>query len=120
MALPKLVLQHISKSFPGVKALIDVDFDINKGEIVSLVGENGAGKSTLINVITGQLVPEDGVIIIDGKEVKFSVPKDAINEKIGIVPQELNLVPELSVTENIFLGNKVKSKIFYILLTGIE
>lgn len=110
MALPKLVLQHISKSFPGVKALIDVDFDINKGEIVSLVGENGAGKSTLINVITGQLVPEDGVIIIDGKEVKFSVPKDAINEKIGIVPQELNLVPELSVTENIFLGNKVKKQ----------
>jgi len=106
MAIPKLEIKGISKSFPGVRALIDVDFDLNNGEIHSLVGENGAGKSTLINVISGQLKPEKGEILLNGEKVVFNGPDDALAHGIGLVPQELNLIPLLSVAENIFLGVK--------------
>jgi ABC-type sugar transport system ATPase subunit len=112
MALPKLETKHITKSFPGVKALIDVDFNLFNGEIHSLVGENGAGKSTLINVISGQLKPEDGEILLDGKKVVFDGPDDALACGIGLVPQELNLIPLLSVAENIYLGVKKYKKNF--------
>lgn len=106
MALPKLEIKGISKTFPGVNALIDVDFNLKNGEIHSLIGENGAGKSTLINVITGQLKPEKGEIFLNGKKVIFNGPNDALTHGIGFVPQELNLIPLLSVAENIFLGIK--------------
>lgn len=71
MPLPKLEVKNASKNFPGVKALVDVDFYLNPGEIVSLVGENGAGKSTLINVITGQILPDEGEVYIDGKKLQL-------------------------------------------------
>ena len=106
MALPKLQIKGASKSFPGVKALVDVSFHLNKGEIVSLVGENGAGKSTLINVISGQILPDEGEIYIDGEKVKIDDPTDAIKLGVGLVPQELNLIPQLSVAENIYLGTR--------------
>lgn len=106
MVLPKLEIKGISKSFPGVKALIGVDFDLYKGEIHSLVGENGAGKSTLINIISGQLKPDKGEIILDCQPKVFEDPNDSLACGIGLVPQELNLVPLLSVAENIFLGVK--------------
>lgn len=112
MAHPKLEVKNVSKSFPGVKALIDVSFHINPGEIVSLVGENGAGKSTLINVISGQIQPESGTVWINGEEVKLESPTDAIERGVGLVPQELNLIPQLTVAENIYLGiRKVKKGI---------
>lgn len=105
----KLEVKNVSKSFPGVKALVDVSIYIDKGEIISLVGENGAGKSTLINVISGQIQPDVGSVSIDGKEVKLNSPTDAIHLGVGLVPQELNLIPQLSVAENIYLGiRKVK------------
>lgn len=110
MALPKLEVKGASKSFPGVKALIKADFHLNPGEIVSLVGENGAGKSTLINVISGQILPDEGDIYIDGKKARIETPTDAITLGVSLVPQELNLIPQLSVAENIYLGTrKVKS-----------
>lgn len=109
MPLPKLEVKNASKNFPGVKALVDVDFYLNPGEIVSLVGENGAGKSTLINVITGQILPDEGELYIDGKKVAIASPTDALNLGVGLVPQELNLIPQMSVAENIYLGTcKVK------------
>lgn len=112
MAQPKLEIIGISKSFPGVKALIDVNFDLFNGEIHSLVGENGAGKSTLINIVTGQLKPDDGELILDGVKMVFDGPDDAAVKGIGLVPQELNLIPLLSVAENIFLGVKKRKPTF--------
>ena len=102
--LSALGVRNIHKSFPGVKALNDVSFRLNKGEIHALVGENGAGKSTLMNVIMGLLQPDSGEIYLDEKKVVIDSPQKALSLGIGIVPQELNLVPQCSVAENIFLG----------------
>jgi ABC-type sugar transport system ATPase subunit len=112
MAFPKLEIKNVSKTFPGVKALIDVNFDLREGEVISLIGENGAGKSTLINVITGQIMPDKGSIYINGKEVCIESPSDSMSLGIGLVPQELNLIPQLTVAENIFLGVKKLKKSF--------
>ena len=103
-------MKNISKNFPGTKALDDVTFQLQKGEIHALVGENGAGKSTLMNILTGQFLMDSGSIFLEGKPVWFSSPKDALAKCIVLVPQELNLVQELSVAENIFLGNEIIKK----------
>lgn len=105
-----LKIDHISKSFPGVKALSDVSFSVGKGEIRALCGENGAGKSTLIKILTGIYTKDEGDIFFEGKKTEFHSPKDA--QKIGIstVYQELNLIPYLTVAENIFLGNFPRNK----------
>lgn len=108
----KLQMSHISKRFPGVKALSDVSLALEKGEVISLVGENGAGKSTLIHIITGQFKPDEGELYMDGRPVSFHSPNDAIAHGIGLVPQELNLIPQLSVAENIYLGVKKLKKTF--------
>lgn len=99
-------MKGITKIFPGTKALDKVDLSIKPGEIHALLGENGAGKSTLMNVLTGQYIMEEGEIFMDGKPVKISSPKDAFNKNIVLVPQELNLIPEATIEENIFLGNE--------------
>jgi ribose transport system ATP-binding protein len=99
-----LVLDNISKEFPGVKALNQVNFKLGHGEIHALVGENGAGKSTLVSVIMGLQQPNSGEIIFKGNKVVMDSPQTALQLGIGIVPQELNLAPNLSVAENIFLG----------------
>jgi len=101
---PILELRGIRKAFPGVLALDDVDLKVFPGAIHSLVGENGAGKSTLINVMVGLFQPDAGEIRIDGDPARFSRPADARALGIGLVPQELNLVPHLTVMENILLG----------------
>jgi len=104
-----LDLKKINKSFASVKALTDVDFTLKRGEIHSLVGENGAGKSTLINVIIGLFKPDNGEIWLGDEMVSFNTPTDSMSKGIAIVPQELNLIPDLTVAENIFLGaNKLK------------
>lgn len=97
-------IRNISKSFPGVKALNNVSMTLKKGEIHALIGENGAGKSTLMNIIFGMFPPEDGKIYLNNQEVAIDSPLIAQTLGIGIVPQELNLVPFLSTTENILLG----------------
>jgi len=109
--MPKTILEmrNITKEFPGVKALDDVNFSVQKGEIHCLVGENGAGKSTLMKVLSG-VYPHgqfDGQIIFDGQEQKFSSIDDSKKAGIAIIYQELALVPEMTVYENIFLGHEI-------------
>ena len=105
-----LSFQHISKSFPGVKALRDVSFSIRKGEVHALVGENGAGKSTLLNILKGIYQPDEGQIIYDGSSIKIKSPGHASSIGINMVHQEINLVPELTVGQNRLLGNEPMGK----------
>ena len=104
-----LELKHISKSFPGVKALDDVQFDLRHGEIHGLMGENGAGKSTFIKIITGVHHYDTGEMIIDGKLVSFNNPMEAQRMGLAAIYQHVTCYPDLSVAENIFMGHeKVK------------
>jgi ribose transport system ATP-binding protein len=98
-----LVLENISKSFPGVRALSDAAITLDKGEIHALMGENGAGKSTLIKIITGVHKQDSGTIRLDGREISLSTPHEAIRIGITAVHQERNLIPRFSVAENIVL-----------------
>src|SRR6187402_1677272 len=97
-----LKLEKINKSFPGVKALDNVDLSVQKGEILSICGENGAGKSTLMNIIAGNLLPDSGLICINDKIVDIKTPQIAFDLGIAIVYQHLSLVDSLSVAENIY------------------
>jgi ribose transport system ATP-binding protein len=103
---PPLELIGVSKSFGGVAALRDVSFTLEAGEIHGLVGENGAGKSTLMKIIAGVHTEFEGVMKIDGKEVRLSSARDALHHSIGMVHQELSIVADLSVAENVFLGSQ--------------
>lgn len=102
-----LRMDNISKAFPGVKALKDVDFTLRKGEVMGLVGENGAGKSTLMNVLGGVLKQDSGNIYIDNEKVEINSVHDAENLGIAFIHQEIALVPYLSIAENIFLGREL-------------
>jgi ABC-type sugar transport system ATPase subunit len=102
---PFVTMTGISKSFVGVKVLKDVGFDVRPGEVHALLGENGAGKSTLIKILSGLYQPDAGTVAIDGRPVKFASTRDATAAGIATVYQELLLFPELSVAENVFLGN---------------
>jgi ABC-type sugar transport system ATPase subunit len=101
-----LEMNHISKSFPGVKALEDVSLHLREGEVFALVGENGAGKSTLIKILSGYYTTDTGEIKINGKKVHFRGPKDAIDMGINTIYQETSLVQDITVAENIFLGRQ--------------
>jgi ribose transport system ATP-binding protein len=101
-------INGINKSFPGVKALSDVDFTLKRGEVHSLLGENGAGKSTLIKIISGAYSKDSGDIKFFGKSVNFSSPRDSIEKGVAVIYQELDLVPTLSVANNIFLNREPK------------
>ena len=104
--MPDVVLriENISKSFPGVKALSDVSFSVNRGEIHALMGENGAGKSTLIKILSGVNSLEGGAFYINGKSMRFQTPLEALKSGISVVHQEIKLVDTLTVSENIFIG----------------
>ena len=106
-----LEMKGISKSFPGVKALQDVNYQLKSGEIHALLGENGAGKSTLIKVLGGIYHPEEGSFFIDGKEVAITDVNSARDNGISIIHQELVLVPRMTVAENIFLGREPRGKL---------
>ncbi|HZW29622.1 MAG TPA: sugar ABC transporter ATP-binding protein [Isosphaeraceae bacterium] len=103
---PRLRMEHITKHFGGVHALRDVTFTANAGEVHALCGENGAGKSTLMKILAGAITDFDGRIVFEGKPVAFAGPGDAEDAGIRIIYQELNLVPELTVAANIFLGRE--------------
>jgi ABC-type sugar transport system ATPase subunit len=100
----------IEKSFPGVRALDGVGLRVRAGRLLALLGENGAGKSTLMNVLSGVFPPDAGSIRLDGQDVRFANPREAQVRGIGIVHQELNLIPYLSVAENIFLGREPRTR----------
>src|SRR5687767_1384165 len=101
-----LEMRGVSKVFPGVRALDNVDFTVRRGEIHALMGENGAGKSTLIKALTGAEPRDGGDVFLDGKPIRPRSPKDAQRLGISTVYQEVNLVPNLSVAENLFLGRQ--------------
>ena len=105
-----LEMRGITKTFPGVKALQDVNLKVHRGEIHAICGENGAGKSTLMKVLSG-VYPHgtyDGDIVLDGETVEFNDIKSSEERGIVIIHQELALSPFLSIAENIFLGNEIK------------
>ena len=105
-----LEINNLSKSFPGVKALIDIDFDLHVGEIHCLVGENGAGKSTFIKILSGALIQDKGSIVIFNKKHDYLTPISAIKIGIQTVYQESKLAFDLTVAENIFLGNELLNR----------
>lgn len=107
---PTLQAKHITKTFPGVKALTDVSVDFYPGEVHALLGENGAGKSTLIKILSGVYTPTEGEVWMDGHKVEFNKPSDAMDAKIAVIHQELSIAPDLTVAENIFLGCEPKQK----------
>jgi ribose transport system ATP-binding protein len=103
---PILEMRGICKRFPGVVALDHVDFSVQQGEIHSLIGQNGAGKSTLMKILAGLYAPNEGQILIAGRPVTIHSPREALRLGIGVVYQELSLLPNLSVADNIFLGRE--------------
>jgi len=107
-----LSVQHLSKSFPGVKVLNDINIDFRKGTVHAIVGENGAGKSTFMNIVFGVYTDFNGKMILDGKETKFASPMEAQHSGIAMVHQENSLIPYLSVMDNIFLGHYPKKGFF--------
>ncbi|MGI8473912.1 ribose ABC transporter ATP-binding protein RbsA [Pectobacterium brasiliense] len=107
---PLLQLQGITKSFPGVKALSGAALNVYPGKVMALVGENGAGKSTMMKVLTGIYRKDAGSIHFLGQEVDFSGPKASQEAGIGIIHQELNLIPQLTIAENIFLGREFTNR----------
>jgi ribose transport system ATP-binding protein len=113
MASPELLLrmEQIDKSFPGVHALDHVDFDLYEGEVHVLLGENGAGKSTLVKVLSGSLQKDSGRLFIRGKEIQDLDPEHAQEMGIGMVYQDLSLIPALTVAENIYLGRLPRTKL---------
>ncbi|MCB0172147.1 MAG: ABC transporter ATP-binding protein [Anaerolineae bacterium] len=111
-------MRGITKRFPGVLANDNVNFTVEKGEIHALLGENGAGKSTLMNMVNGLYRADEGQILLDGKPVKFSSPRDAIDNGVGMVHQHFMLVPTQTVAENLILGQKTPR--FYINYKKLE
>ncbi len=109
-----LEVKDVSKEFPGVKALDHVSLKVKKGEIHAFVGENGAGKSTLMKILNGNYKKDGGSILFDGKEVDIKSPVEARELGISIIFQELNLVPALSVAENMFMGRLIKNKFGFV------
>jgi len=105
-AVPVLELAHISKSFPGVKALDDVSLSVRPGEVVGIIGENGAGKSTVLKILNGIYQPDAGEIRIGGNKVEIKTPRAAFNLGLAMVFQEQSVLPTLTVAENIFLGRE--------------
>ena len=100
----KMRVSGVEKSFPGVKALDNIDFSVRKGTVHALCGENGAGKSTLMKIIMGLYQADKGQIYLDEKPVNIKNPIQARELGISMIAQELNYIPELSVAENLFLG----------------
>ena len=106
---PVLRVEGVSKQFPGVLALNGVSLEVYPGEVLGLVGENGAGKSTLMKILSGVYQPDDGQILLDGKPVVIHNPRQAQDLGISIIYQEFNLMPNLSVEENVFVGREPNS-----------
>ena len=106
MSVPAIELKNITKTFGSIVANKDVSLTVNRGEILSILGENGSGKTTLMNMISGIYFPDYGTIHIDGQEVVIRSPKDAFDYKIGMIHQHFKLVDVFSATENIVLGLK--------------
>src|SRR3984957_16770655 len=107
--MPALIsVENVSKTFPGVRALNGVRFELQPGEVHALMGENGAGKSTLMKILAGVYAKDSGTILYDGRSVHFASPREAQAVGIGIIHQELQLMNHLTVAQNIFIGREPK------------
>ena len=104
-----LEIQNVSKRFPGVRALHDVSFTVDRGEVHALIGENGAGKSTLMKLLSGVYPDHEGQLLLDGQPLVLASPSDAQHRGIATIHQELNLIPELTIAENIFLAREPRT-----------
>lgn len=104
---PLLEVRNVSKYFGSVIALKDISMSVYAGEVMCLLGDNGAGKSTLIKILSGVHRPDEGQYLVEGKEVNFSSPRDALNMGIATVYQDLAVIPLMSVTRNFFLGSEL-------------
>jgi ribose transport system ATP-binding protein len=102
-----LAAQNITKRFAGVTALENVTMELYAGKVNAILGENGAGKSTLMKILSGVYSDYEGEVLLNGKKVNFNNPREAQHAGIAIIHQELNLVPHLGITENIFLGREL-------------
>ncbi|MDB5046568.1 MAG: rbsA [Deinococcus sp.] len=108
-----LTAQHINKSFSGVQVLRDVQFSLRAGEVHALLGENGAGKSTLLKTLFGMHKPDSGTLTVNGQPVTLKSPRDAQEQGIAMIHQELALIPELTVAQNVLLGNEGREVLNY-------
>ncbi len=109
-----LRVQGVSKSFPGVKALEDMQLDLRAGEVLALVGENGAGKSTLMKLLSGVYTVDEGEFFLNGEAYEPISPKHAQELGISIIHQEFNLMPDLTVAQNIFIGREPRGSGFFL------
>jgi simple sugar transport system ATP-binding protein len=109
--MPVLELRNIAKNFGAIKAIADVSFSMEAGEVIGLMGDNGAGKSTLVKIISGNFPPSSGEVLIDGEPVHFTKPVQAREKGIEVVYQDLALCDNLTAAANIFLGRELKRKV---------
>ncbi|MCO1657754.1 sugar ABC transporter ATP-binding protein [Pseudonocardia humida] len=109
-----LEVRGVAKSFPGVKALQDMHLDLRRGEVLALVGENGAGKSTLMKLLSGIHAADEGEFFLDGRPVEITGPKQAQDLGISIIHQEFNLMPDLTVAQNVFIGREPRAGGFFL------
>ena len=112
--VPVLEVRNVSKDFSGVYALKNIDLQIFPGEVTAIIGENGAGKSTLMKIVSGVYNEYSGDVILNGEKVNFKNPKEASERGVIIIHQELNLIPYLSITENLFLGNELITRLGFL------
>ena len=108
--IPVISMKGICKSFPGVRALQDIELELYKGDVLALMGENGAGKSTLMKVLAGAYQPDAGEILFEGEPVKMTTPAVAIDMGVNVIYQELNNSDVLSIAENIYMGDLKTTK----------
>ncbi|TPM19219.1 sugar ABC transporter ATP-binding protein [Mesorhizobium sp. B2-3-3] len=106
--MPVLEVRHVSKNFGAIQALTDVSFQVERGEVVGLMGDNGAGKSTIVKTVAGNFPPNDGEIIVDGEVCHFHKPVQARAKGIEVVYQDLALADNLTAAQNVFLGRELK------------
>ena len=106
-----LAFKNVTKSYSGIKVLTDMDMTLHAGEVLCLVGENGAGKSTMIKILSGAIAPDCGEIELFGKSYSRLMPRQAIDLGVATIYQEIDLVDNLTVADNIFLGEEIKTKL---------
>ncbi|MBZ9765322.1 MULTISPECIES: ATP-binding cassette domain-containing protein [unclassified Mesorhizobium] len=106
--MPVLEVRHVSKNFGAIQALTDVSFQVERGEVVGLMGDNGAGKSTIVKTVAGNFPPNDGEIVVDGEVCQFHKPVQARAKGIEVVYQDLALADNLTAAQNVFLGREIK------------
>src|SRR4051812_8033877 len=110
--MPVLEVRHVSKNFGAIRALTDVSFQVERGEVVGLMGDNGAGKSTMVKTVAGNFPPSDGEIVVEGDVCHFHQPVDARAKGIEVVYQDLALADNLTAAQNVFLGREVKKGVW--------